>query len=42
MNAKALQMWHKQFEVADKPRPMLSRQLRGTRVSRAIHDVKTH
>lgn len=36
-----LKVKHKQFELGDKPGPLLSRQLRGTQASRAIHKIKT-
>ncbi len=32
---------HKQFELGDKPGPLLSRQLRGAQASRAIHEIKS-
>lgn len=41
INTLLLKVRHKQFELGDKPGPLLSRQLRGAQANRAIHEIKS-
>ena len=41
INILLLKVRHRQFELGDKPGPLLSRQLRGVQASRTIHEIES-